>query len=489
MRKPNLTPSPVLKSIYSQVMAVAWLLLNTLPVSAQTGTAYTSTGWLVGATVPPILVTNTPGQVLIRGGVQTLRVQSTNPRLAGLRRIFLDGAYHPDGSGILYGSAYQESGTWDLTDPANPKFTLTSGLWELLYRGTISADGSLNLRFVGRSTGGSIDGQRLEEELTRAPGDPLDPAIPWKASGTLRLPPASSVQVLDNFNDNKSSAWTPYFDATLTEANGRLTVRDYWPGVVTRDLLATVGAGYLSRAATAKEGQTLEYRVDLVGMNEGASAANVELVGDASAYVLLKGRDFIHVCKPSWITGFQHAHLIQERFTTPNSNVVISLSLTRVSPNLIVTARILDKSNHDAVLYERAVVDTPMVDRSLTSAEILAASGMHLAAGQDIERQPSYSVGSVGLHVWQYNSDGKQPAAEATFDNLELRIHDTPPISVARAVKLTWPTPVGGPYSVEGAPGIQGPWLPVSVFNPPGLTQTYIPNDALLQFFRLREAP
>lgn len=67
--------------------------------------------------------------------------------------------------------------------------------------------------------------------------------------------------------------------------------------------------------------------------------------------------------------------------------------------------------------------------------------------------------------------------------------HETPPIAASRAVRLTWLTPAGGAYSVEGAPSVQGPWIPVRALDEPGLTQAYVPNDALLQFFRLREAP
>jgi hypothetical protein len=48
--------------------------------------------------------------------------------------------------------------------------------------------------------------------------------------------------------------------------------------------------------------------------------------------------------------------------------------VTRVSPNVILTARVLDKANNNAVLYERSVVDTPNVDRTLTQTEMDAAS-------------------------------------------------------------------------------------------------------------------
>jgi hypothetical protein len=106
--------------------------------------------------------------------------------------------------------------------------------------------------------------------------------------------------------------------------------------------------------------------------------------------------------------------------------VVLALAFTRVAPNLILTVRILDKTNHNAVLYERSVVDTPNVDRTLTQAELYAASGMLLNAGSDIQGAPWTSGSYVMLDVWQYNYDGRQPAAEATFDNLELWTYRVP---------------------------------------------------------------
>jgi len=123
--------------------------------------------------------------------------------------------------------------------------------------------------------------------------------------------------------------------------------------------------------------------------------------------------------------------------------VVLALSFTRVVPDLILTSRILDKANHNAVLYERSFVDTPNVDRTLTQAELLAASGMRLNAGSDIQGAP-WTFGSyVMLDVWQYNYDGQQPAAEATFDNLELWTYRVPITRYVDAAS-TNPTP---PYS------------------------------------------
>ena len=53
--------------------------------------------------------------------------------------------------------------------------------------------------------------------------------------------------------------------------------------------------------------------------------------------------------------------------------------MSRMRADLVLTARVLDKDNHNAVLYERRIVDTPEIDRSLTTAEFQALTGMHWA--------------------------------------------------------------------------------------------------------------
>ena len=87
---------------------------------------------------------------------------------------------------------YQEVGTWDLTDPLNPKFTPTGGLWRMTYRGLAAVDGSSQVRMTGYGIGGTIDGLRVEETLTRGAAAPFDPAIPH--AGTAAIQPAPGTR-------------------------------------------------------------------------------------------------------------------------------------------------------------------------------------------------------------------------------------------------------------------------------------------------------
>jgi len=230
--------------------------------------------------------------------------------------------------------------------------------------------------------------------------------------------------IIDNFDDNRLTGWSSVLGGRLTETNQQFTVHGYWPGVITYDIMSTVSAGSHGWNWSVLNGQTLEFRVDLVSMNQGATAAILELANSSiGACPLFKGRDFIHMCK--WTASAGHAHLVQEPALLPNTNVTFVLALTRVGPNLILTGRILDKANNQAVLYEHSFVDTPSVDRTLTEAEVYAASGMRLMTGSDCGL-PMTSGDLVLLDVWQYNYDGHQPPAEATFDNLEVRTYKVP---------------------------------------------------------------
>jgi hypothetical protein len=185
---------------------------------------------------------------------------------------------------------------------------------------------------------------------------------------------------------------------------------------------------------------------------------------------LLKGHDFIHLCKPSLTVAGIHGQFFHERVLIKNTNVVLALSVTRVSPNAIITARVLDKANNNAVLYERSVVDTPSVDRTLTQAEMEAASGMHLDAGTDVGAPVTSGTGVI-LTVFQYN-DGTKPAAEVTYDNLERWTSMFPvwrpelaiqlPSTLSPKVNLTLSAAPNSSWAIERALELTGPWTNLS---------------------------
>jgi hypothetical protein len=93
----------------------------------------------------------------------------------------------------------------------------------------------------------------------------------------------------------------------------------------------------------------------------------------------------------------------------------------------------------------------------------------------DVHRQ-------IGRAQWRAKT-----RCEATFDNLELRTYDVPWLAINKAVRLQWPASAF-PFTVEGAPTVQGPWLPVlePVFESGGVRQVAVPTSDAVKFFRLK---
>jgi hypothetical protein len=266
------------------------------------------------------------------------------------------------------------------------------------------------------------------------------------------------------------------------------------------DITETDAHGYLGRNWSVLNGQTVEWRVDLVGMNEHTTMATIDAWSSNSGagYSLFKGRDFIHLCKPRNLGAiYDHGHFFHERALIRSTNVVLALALTRVSPNVIITTRVLDKENDNAVLYERSVVDTPNVDHTLTRTELAAASGMDLHTGTDMGA-PITSGSGVSLNVFQYN-DGTRPAAEATFDNLERWTSIFPvwqpeiaiqPLSTSPPkVNLTLSAAPNSSWAIERALEPVGPWANLSTLlmgtNGSAQFQDSNPNPA--GFYRARQ--
>jgi hypothetical protein len=148
----------------------------------------------------------------------------------------------------------------------------------------------------------------------------------------------------------------------------------------------------------------------------------------------------------------------------------------------------LDRANGEAVLYEKVILDTPASDPALSAAQVQGITGMNLAGlVNDAAGAPWTTFRSPWLGVFQY-TDGTLPAAEVTFDRFEMRTFEVPQIAIERAVQLSWPA-TGMNFAVEGAPTLQGPWLPLNNTSLPGMQQITVPVNKSAEFFRLQQVP
>jgi hypothetical protein len=232
----------------------------------------------------------------------------------------------------------------------------------------------------------------------------------------------------------------------------------------------------------------------LVSLDENATNTAILAVGTSTGagYAFHKGRDFAYLLK--WSSSFAMSVLWCERpaVPLPHSNVVLTLSLTRLTTNYVITTRVLDKADPRIVLFQHSTVDTPGRDSTLTTAQFQALTGIpFLDLVPDAVEPPPASVGAV-LGVFQ-NTHGHEPVPTAVWDNLELQTYEVPAVAIQPAMRLTWLAPADLNYAVEGAPTPQGPWQPLSVpvtdSEIPGMKQASVPANQSAQFFRLVQAP
>jgi hypothetical protein len=466
-------------------LAVIIALLLPPAASAQT-TSFTATGYVNAVLSPGIVCVNGLGQVLVRGIVHTARVQGTDARVTGQAFISGDGNYNADGTSYWQGPAYLQVGTWDA---AGTNFTPTGGMWEATWSGVMQTNYDLQLSIAGYGSGGSIDGWRVAETLIRTNASaPTDTNAPYLYTGTIKPPPLNTNAVLNNFN-GPLGCWDQYGSGRFFPTNQQLTAVGSFARTHTASFMDTFLDGGPCQNWTVPEGRTLEWRVDLVSLDENATNMATFLVGtvEYGKYMFGKSRDFVALGKWPTLNGGSSV-LACDRVQIRNTNVILALVVTRASPNNVVRARVLDKADPNLVLYQCSFLDTPLADPTLNSNQFWALTGMKVVdVAPDVAEAP-YTSFNVYLGLFQY-TDGSQPAPKVVFDNLELWTSEVPGVGIERMVRLSWPASASLNYKVEGAPTPQGPWLPVQELALPGIQTQTVPLSGPAQFFRLVQLP
>ena len=91
------------------------------------------------------------------------------------------------------------------------------------------------------------------------------------------------------------------------------------------------------------------------------------------------------------------------------------------------------------------------------------------------------------FYFWIDPVKGTQGSAEATFDNVELRLYDPPQLTIEPAVIVSWPVQPGN-WTLESSPQVDGPYSQLQLS--PSVVgfrlQVVVPNSNQTQFFRLR---
>lgn len=421
---------------FAAVLPAMLLMLAHPAVGADT--IITSTSYLYQVPVPGVLVTNALGQVQLKGNVHLLAVQGSDPRATGRLQGNMDLAYQADGTSLGTGPAYLEVGAWQ----NQTNFTPMTGVWVLNWRGRMLADNSSQITMSGYGQGGNIDGLRMETTVTRAAGPYPDPAIPYLASGVIKAPP---VTITNKISFENVTNWT-YLDLGT---NGSLSVSG-------RQI--TVGTGgdapYLGPNLpwSIVPGQTLEARVKLVALNGVSAGAMLALYHDfGQGYILFKDSGSVVLLKQM---GGSYPQLASKEALTSNTNVVLTLAVSRSGEDVNLTARVLDGVSGE-VLEELVALD-PV----------------------------GWNSGVAPVLMLQTSSTPTPPPAEATFEDFELRTYDIPPVGICRAVQITVPCASGSSYTLESAPMPEGPWLPLNNPSSPGVQTFTTPAVKGAEFFR-----
>jgi hypothetical protein len=156
------------------------------------------------------------------------------------------------------------------------------------------------------------------------------------------------ARVLDDFNDNTKTDWTDYVFqpglGTITEAGGQFKIE---VPAVGQPLFAA--STKTSETFTLQEGRTLEFRVDMVSGLEKDSFAILSWIPTAEKVSSLAGYSLAKSSTDVLVVKGLNKYFYNENPTPAikNENVTLVLSLTGSGGNVIITAKVLDKDNHN----------------------------------------------------------------------------------------------------------------------------------------------
>ncbi len=226
------------------------------------------------------------------------------------------------------------------------------------------------------------------------------------------LLPGAIARVIDDFNAGKDQ-WEDFrFDAALPAPvveNGQF--RFTLPPLGTSIFTASTKT---SETFELREGRTLELRVDLVSGGGKDSFAVLAFIPTSTGPETLAGYGIAKSTTDILLTKGIGKYFYNENPPTPvrNENVALSLTLRVHGGRVIITGRVLDLENHDAVLFEHTVIDTPGADI--------------MADGTDEPAAPFITEGRIVLYLYEdFDAGAPEDPYQVTFDNLEAFLTET----------------------------------------------------------------
>ncbi len=218
------------------------------------------------------------------------------------------------------------------------------------------------------------------------------------------------ARVLDDFNDNKVTGWEKFDfgsgNGFFKEEDGQFTIGMHQPTGQPFFVAATYG----SETFTIKDGVTLEFQIDLIVANQAEAYAAVGFiptdtpVSKLSGYSAVKDNDDVILAKG--LNKFFY-DITDGAWTETPENITLSISMTGKGENVVMTVKVLDIENNNAVLFEETSIDTPNADDFQTGTDAPAGTFMG-------------KPGNFVVLLYHNDTNGSLPASSVTLDNARV---------------------------------------------------------------------
>jgi hypothetical protein len=218
------------------------------------------------------------------------------------------------------------------------------------------------------------------------------------------------AKVLDDFDDNKVTGWEKFDfgsgNGFLKEEDGQFTIGMHQASKQPFFVAATYG----SQTYTIEDGVTLEFRIDLIEANQPEAYAAVGFIPKDTSVSQLSGysavKDNGDVILAKGLNKFFYDTTDGEWTETPE-NITLSISMTGKGESVVMTVKVLDIENNNAVLFEQISIDTPDADDFQTGTDSPAAPFLG-------------KPGNFVLLLYHNDTNGSLPASTVTLDNAKV---------------------------------------------------------------------
>jgi hypothetical protein len=238
------------------------------------------------------------------------------------------------------------------------------------------------------------------------------PRWPWQILLALLLVAPAWGRLLDDFNAAARSGWQDFtFIAGLglpVQANGQYTFNLPPAG---QSLF--VASTKTTESFTLQDGRTIEFRADASVNGPYAYAVVAWIPGTPDNAQSLAGYGFAMSASDLIITKGINKYFVDDVPNPPikSTNVTLVLSMAAANGSVTLHARVLDKDNNNAVLYDKTVVDTAAADP--------------MNSGTDSPAAPYLGSGYYTLYCYENFHAGAQDSYQAVFDNAIVYVTDT----------------------------------------------------------------